>query len=282
MNDWLWELIKTIIYSIILFFLGFIFNKYILVPMKRRFNPIRTIIPFPPDSKKITICHTLIPPDTTERSYIAEEGDFLGIYMITDIFDSLYKRNRINVESDTSVEASLGTTQDIVTLSGPKWNHITERLIGEIGSPIYFERSSGSVVFKTNKRGITKYATIRKRPHLARKCHGIIISGIIKRADGTEQRVMICAGSTTISMYGIAIYLKKLHKNRKLVKILKKNGISGKNKWGLILEVKNNMPTEREGLVWLPMSPATISTGVVRYVKDKDFIDPYLYLYNKT
>jgi len=89
MDDWLWELIKTIIYSIILFFLGFIFNKYILVSMKHRFNPIRTIIPFPPDSKKITICHTLIPPDATERSYIAEEGDFLGIHMITDIFDFL-------------------------------------------------------------------------------------------------------------------------------------------------------------------------------------------------
>lgn len=239
------------------------------------------MIPFDYKLREINLCYGLIPPGTTGRSYVAEEGDLAAIYMIFDILAFLFKRENIRVQSHIAAREDFDNIQNLVSISGPKWNHVTEMMIGQLGSPIYFSNSRDGIIYKDKSKKTMEYLSIRKPPHLARKCYGLILSGALSRSDGTKQRVMICAGNTTLSMFGIAAYLKKLSYTRSFTKDLKKQGIRRDKKWGLLLEVTNNMPPGREGLVWLPMNPGIVRTRVIRYIKEEEFHQPYIYDYEK-
>jgi hypothetical protein len=356
MNNYLGD----IIFWILIAFITYIANKYLVPIFQRRLNPIKSIIPFDASPKKLNLCYGLIPPGTTGRSYTAEEGDLAAIYMIYDIFSSLYTRKKIHIQNHKSAESNLDNIDNISSLSGPKWNKVTERLIGEIGSPVFFSKSKNGIILKKKKRrkkayqtytnplslsrkgfgyvrsylstslgyisfniqkeekklnadtnpllltrkgcriilsflsrilgdvvykdqveGEMTYSTVRTPPNLARRCYGIILSGIINRSGGTRQRVMICAGNTTLSMFGIAAYLKQLANERDLIRMLKKYNITNKKRWGLIIEVTNNLPPGKEGLIWLPMDLSTISLRVIEYIEEEDFLQPYVYNYDK-
>ena len=278
-SDWIEQIILGLVIAVAMFLIGFFFDKYIRMPIRRMLNSLRFILPFD-SGGEVTICYGLIPPGTTGRNYVAEEGDLAAIYMTYDIFAFLFGRKRIHVQSYIVAKDNLAAYPNLVSISGPKWNSVTEMLIGELGSPAFFSKSHGNIVYHTIKNKVKEYQTTRNPPHLAEKCYGLILSGIIERSDGSKQRVLVCAGNTTLSMFGTITYLKNLSNARKFRNPFKKHGISSEKKWGLILEVKNNIP-DRDGLVFLPMNPAAIHVRIVDYVSDKEFREPYAYQYEK-
>jgi len=278
-SDWIEQIILALVIAVITFVIGFSFDKYVRMPIRRRLNSLRFILPFG-SGDEVTICYGLIPPGTTGRNYVAEEGDLAAIYVTYDIFAFLFNRKGIRIQSHMVTKDNLSTYSNLVSISGPKWNRVTEMLIGELGSPVFFSKLQGNIVYHTSKNKVKEYKTIRNPPHLAERCYGLILSGIIERSDGSKQRVLICAGNTTLSMFGTTTYLKSLSNARKLRNPFRKHGISNDKRWGMILEVENNIP-DRDGLVFLPMNPAVIHVRVVDYISEKEFRKPYAYQFEK-
>ena len=264
--------------SLSTFLLGFASNRYALPFVQRRFNVLRELTRF--DGREgIDLCYGIIPPGTSGRSSVAEEGDLAAIYVIADVFKRLFTSEQVRIHNARAVAGTLDSFPNIVSISGPKWNRVTERLIGELGSSVIFDRNSRCMLQSRGGEIVAKYTTDRTQPFLARKCHGLILCGYIERSDGSTQKAMVCAGNSTLSMYGIATYLLNLSRTpgRKADAGLKQ--FTKMRKWGLVVEVANKVPQDRDGLVWLPLDPTTIHTSVVAQIPEGGFVRPFVYEY---
>lgn len=246
---------------------------------RKQTNCLKKFSPLNEKQGNIVICHGLIPPGNTGRGFLAEEGDLAALYTSFDVVSRLYGSAKATVEEPLSTFANFHNVSNVLALSGPKHNKITEFLIGQLGSPVRFDRVSGNLLF-THKNGkVDPLATERALPHLATKCYGLMLAGRLTDSSGKTTNAMVCAGNSTLGTFGAASYLRQMSAGRSLIKVFRKHGITPKGRWGLILEVKNNLQPSDTGGVWLPMAKGAISIKVDRYLKEKDFFDAQAYHY---
>ena len=206
-----------------------------------------------------------------------EEGDVRTIHEIEDIFAFMYGQNRVVIRSYMDIDRSQDIIDSIVTVSGPKWNKVAERLIGHLGSPAIFDKENGvsRLILKERTQIKACYFTERINPKIARCCYGIILTGKVKRASGKLQTVLVCAGNSTLSSYGVVLFLRNCLNNRQLIKQIRQSGIDTKKRWGLVIEVNNNTPDT----VSVPINPSYIQFKIIHIITEKEFLDPYVYKY---
>jgi len=307
---WILDILKSLIASTIFFLIGLAFGGVIYPAVKKRANPLSEILPFSLKKKEnyIYICYGLANPKPRQNYYVVEEGDLSAIYSVVDIFTDIYKRERVNVLNHLSTEAILSEIKNIVTVSGPVWNCVTELFIGKIGSPVIFDRNSKNLVLTEKGEGKehkTEYRTTYRKPNEPKKCHGIILCGEVERADGKKQNVLVCAGNSHLSTYGAVIFLRQLYNSRKLSKTLKAHCISGaprwrlllrsllrkllrntrvnstdeSRRWGLILEVVDKSQPNLRRTRGLPMNPSHLDVKIVKYLTEDMFFNSFEYHY---
>jgi hypothetical protein len=272
------QLLINLLASAIFFTLGVIFRSKLLPWYTRLFNPLRSIMPFGFSPSTIHIAYGLIPPDSQRMIYTIEEGDVRTIHEIEDIFAFIYGQKRVLIRSYIDVDRSQDILNSIVTVSGPKWNNVAERLIGRLGSPATFDKENGvsRLVLKKGTQQIEAYyLTERINPKIARRCYGIILSGKVRRASGELQAVLVCAGNSTLSSYGVVLFLRNCLNNRQLIKQIRRSGIDPKKRWGLVIEVINNTPDTTSA----PINPSYMQFKIMRLITEKEFLDPYVYKY---
>lgn len=264
--------------AFLIFLLGIGFRGYLYPWYLRLFNPLRSIMPFGLFPDRIHVGYGLIPPGAPIGIYTVEEGDARTMYEIDDILSHLYQQDKVIMRSHIDLGRILDVVENLVTVSGPKWNKLTERAIGQLGSPVTFDKFEeiSRLVFQGREGDPVYYETDREPGQLARICHGIILSGATKRTTGLSQSVLVCAGNSTLSSYGVGLFLRNCINNKELVKSIRAYGITPKSRWGLIVEVKSLRTNG--GLS--PLAPSEVQVKIVRRIRDEEFVDPYEYRYS--
>lgn len=265
--------------NLISFLTGILFKTYLYTWYKRRTNPLRGLLPFGNKPHQIAVAYGIIPPNESKKIYTIEEGDTHIIQGIQEVLSQMYGKRRLHVRSYVAIEQSLEIFDNVVSMSGPKWNRITENFIGQLGSPIQFGKSFGSdglVLLNSEMQIAHKYDSIRTADTIAKKCYGFIIAGRIKRSDGMVQNVLVCAGNSTLSTYGALLFLRNLASDKKQTKQIKKQLRKNKNRWGLVIEVTNSQSTQG----YFPINSAYIQLKPVNVLRDSDFLSPYEYHYS--
>ena len=246
--------------------------------VQRRLNSVRPLLPFA-SAKSVNVSYGLMDPNSLERSYAAEEGNVATVFKVLEALGHILGRVPLGLVSHVSVTDNPKLLQSLLCIGGPKWNSITARLIGDLGSPARFSKSEACLVLRdSSTEEVVSYPTERG-PGLARKCHGIILSGIVEKIGHDRWSVVVCAGNTTLSAFGMAVHLKRLGTSRSLVRDLRRHGVVPHKRWGLVVEVTNRLNREMPGLESIPLPEELVDTRVVRYLTEADFCEPYAYEY---
>ena len=270
--------LSSVIANFVFFFLGIFFKTYIYPIYKKYTNPLRNILPFGSNPSKIDVAYGLIQPSYSKQIFTVEEGDMLIIQGINNILSTIYSKKSIRINSYLAIEHNLEAVQNIVTLSGPKWNRITEHFIGQLGSPVRFGKAydlDGLVIVDDKNQIIDSFESKRTPSTLAQKCYGFIIAGKVRRSDGLFQNVLICAGNSTLSSYGTILLLRNLLNDRKESKKIKKSLSAKKIPWGIIIEVSNSQIAEKH----FPLDPSYVKLKPIKFLIESDFLPMFDYKY---
>lgn len=250
--------------------------RWLLVPLRRRRNVLSRCLPFVARNE-ITVCYGLLPPRQGHVYYTVEEGDLAAITYADSNLVQLYGRKRVKTINFQSVEVRLSDIRNLLSISGPKWNRVTETLIGRLGSPILFDQTDALLVTRNSTGSQRQYRAVRRPNGDEEVCFGFVCAGQVFSPTGRKQNVVVCAGLNTLSTYGSVIYLMSLsrqysfrsgpHISRRTV---------GK-KWAVVLRVENISNPNTSGPVRRPVDPDQITIDVVETLGENDFAAPFTY-----
>lgn len=295
-------IILSIIASVLFVILGGFLVKIYQIG-KKRFSALRYFLPFNLDKKisiaryfipfnfnksAIYICYGLVKPLNNVTYFTVEEGDLCATYTIINLMANNYGYTNIKVLNDKAASVISSEVAEILCISGPLWNRQTEHYFGVIGSPVIFDRRTHNIIWTmqdgTKKEFSTSY-THRSKPHI---CHGIIVVSEIELPDGRKQKVVICAGNSSLSTYGISVFLQKLSRNRSFKKILKKEGfkkrtrIKKNKKYGLVLRIEDKSASPLSSSVFDPINTQYLDIQIKGVIPSSDFKTPFNYNYKDT
>jgi hypothetical protein len=215
------------------------------------------------------------------RTYLSEEGNLATVCTLVEVLAQVLGRVHLQRVSHLSTVAEPEYRRAMLSASGPRFNRITEQYIGKLGSPVWFSKSSRSLIYRDSTTGKEEvYVTKRADAGLALRCYGVILSGILGTGED-RRRVLISAGTTTLSTFGTAVYLRRLSTTSGLARDLRRHGIVPGRRWGLVVEVVNELAKDTAVLESIPFNEELVHTTVVRHLKEQDFGKPYDYDYEK-
>lgn len=245
------------------------------MPIRRNRNILSRCLPFAVRDD-ITICYGLLPPRQGHVYYTVEEGDLAAIAYADSTLVGLYGRKRVKTINFQAVEVRLSEIRNLLSISGPKFNRVTETLIGRLGSPILFDQTDALLVTRNNASQ-QQYRTVRRPNGDEQVCFGFVCAGQVTSSTGRKQNVIVCAGLNTLSTYGAVIYLMSLSTRYSF-----RNGPNlsrrtvGK-KWAVVLRVENISNPNTSGPVRRPVDPDQITIDVVETLGANDFVPPFIY-----
>ena len=278
MFDVLISIIINLISSPIAFIAGIIYKK-ILVPIGKYQNVLLKILPFNLQSEdKIVLTYGYVLPETTSN-YMIEEGDLIALFTAKELISSHYSEQNFLLQDSITIANDLSSYKNIFSLSGPKWNKITEYYLGQIGSPATFSKKPKGVAVKTSRMHEPLiYETLRKEGQLATTCYGIIIGGRLNVNDTTEKNILICSGRTTLSTNGCLLFLRQLSRKSDFYEELKKRGLfKAQKKWGILLKVESQFMPKID--INRPLRSNDVKIQIVNVYLEEDFLQPYEYSY---
>lgn len=275
--NWMAGFSQQVIQTTLVFLAGFA-ASHLRGYVQRRLNSVRSLLPFA-SARSVNVSYGLMDPNYRERSYVAEEGNVATVFKVVEALGRILGRVHVGLVSHVSAMDNPEYLQSILCIGGPRWNAVTAMFIGDLGSPAHFSKSQACLVLEGDStKEVVRYETERGSG-LARKCHGIILSGIVDRTGHDRRNVVVCAGNTTLSAFGMAVHLKRLGTSRSLVRDLRRHGAVPGKRWGLVVEVTNKLNRDLVGLESVPINEGLVDTKVVRYLTEADFCEPYDYEY---
>jgi hypothetical protein len=208
---------------------------------------------------------------------MVEEGDVSALHRLVSLFEMLYGRNNIEVENHNDAMSELQRVANLVTMSGPVWNSVTELYLGLCGSPVIFQMWKGDLRLVIKKKsGEEEFLeTTYTEGHRPKKCYGVLMAGVVKGA--REQQVLLLGGNSNLSTYGSALLLWTIYQDSGFRQTLSKYRLWKERRWLIVFSVEN----WSEGANWYSQIPP-IKTGVLklsieRVFSDRDFFQPYEY-----
>ncbi len=157
---------------------------------------------------------------------------------------------------------------NIISIGGPRWNKVTEKLIGEIGSPLYYEKDKVGLLEK--KEGMHVEPLEYKRTDKEMEDYGC---WIFERKDKNKGARLIISGYTTAGVLIAAEALKKL--NKEDYSFLQKE-FKKKNKFAVIF--KGKITISNSGEYSVIHKPETLRR---RLVYENSFYDKNDYSYER-
>jgi hypothetical protein len=274
----------NILSSLLFALLGAVAYRFTLEPLQRRVNVLSRLLPLSVRGAPIVLCYACISRRSkhNRHMYTVEDGDVAALIAATTLLRDNYSAKRLIVINQFVTEATVSTIKNLLCVGGPGANQITERYIGVTGSPVWFDRTPGSVAVSSDgsvdpsERLMT---TFRESGEPA-ICHGVIIAARIKNAIGQAQNVVICAGYTTLGTYGAVLYLHRLENCRRVPPELR--SLRSGNRWAIVLRVCDRAPVNAERASGLPVNPGYIDLSITHALSALSFRAPYDYQYNSS
>jgi hypothetical protein len=187
-----------------------------------------------------------------------------------------YGGERIRIQNCVTTEPHLNEVSNLLTISGPRWNSITGRYMGRLGSPLRFADDRKAVILHKPGDSQKNFSNTYRTSGDPEVCYGIVIGGIVKRG-GRAQKVLICAGSNSFSTYGCAIILDELRRSRSLRRMGKLAELRSQSRWGMIVRVQNLSPTSAAPRGILPFERSQLEVEVERTLVAAEFSDPFVF-----
>lgn len=197
-------------------------------------------------------------------------GDIESTLIVSEIFNSAFKKNPTYSRFFNGADK---LENIVISVGGPKWNRITETLIGELGSPVKYEEGKKAAILTENHgEKELAYKEEKKGKCLHVNDVGVILVGkseALREKNGTNAK-SVCV-VTGYSVYGVRLaaeYLKKLCAVKSEFKKISKN----KKLCILVIgrvEVNNN----GEVTNW--------NFDNLKFIYAKGFVSPDLYTYEK-
>ncbi|MGH3831625.1 MAG: hypothetical protein ACRDRS_14460 [Pseudonocardiaceae bacterium] len=186
-----------------------------------------------------------------------------------------YGGQRVRIQNCMATEPHLSEVSNLLSISGPQWNSITERYMKTLGSPLEFSDDRKALILcePGGSREIF-FKTYRSSgdPEI---CYGMVLGGVVRRG-GSAQNVLICAGSNSFSTYGCVIILDELRYGRSLRRIRRLAELRNQLRWGMIVRVQNLSPVSAESRGRLPFERGQLEVQVVRGLVAGEFSESYV------
>jgi hypothetical protein len=272
------DLIASIIFTI----LGAVSYGYLYLPYRRRTNALSRLSPLDFSKDPVYLCYGLVPPGERDKHYrdkhyTVAQGDLSAITLGYQILTENYGGGRLRIQNCVATEPHLNEVSNLLTISGPRWNSITERYMGRLGSPLRFADDRKSLILR-ERGGSREIFTNTYRPSgYPEVCYGIILGGVMRRGGDRAQNVVICAGSDSFSTYGCVIILDDLRHSRSLRRIGRLAELRNEPRWGLLVRVQNLSTASAEPRGRLPFERAQLEVRVERSLVAAEFAEPYVY-----
>ena len=247
--------------------------------LRRRCNALSYALPFRFEKAPIYICYGLVEPQGDTSYFTVEEGDLAAIYSLATLLGQNYGHDRIKIVNHVATEAMLNEIVNLVCVSGPLWNRVTELNIGALGSPVIFDSKSEKLVWRKNDTDIVEFETTYSHSNKPKICFGVILVGQVETPDGGKQKILLCAGNSNLSTYGLTVFLHRLYHKRDLIKILKGFRIRSAQRWGLIIRTEDRSAIDLERLRFSPLNMRYLDVNIEAYIPEEDFIESYEYHY---
>jgi len=242
----------------------------------KNYNPLSILIKLD-SKKKVNIYYGSIYHELQNNSQINHEkglttfeiGDIEATMIVYKCFNKLTKKE---ISHQVGNEKNYIKDSNIVSVGGPKWNKVTESLIGKLGSPFYFTSTKIGLLEKrkshTTENIYNLDVTISASNIKTIKTYGFIIIAKSYFMNNVPSAVVI-AGLSTYGNLISARYLSTLKKRE--AKFLKKR-LKHDKRIGLMIEGKVEIDTNGTIL-------DTPNIKLLSWIPENDFLEPYDYNY---
>ncbi|QSB02069.1 hypothetical protein JWZ98_03655 [Methylomonas sp. EFPC1] len=240
-------------------YIGGVFIDRVYLYIKKKFQPQLQLIGADPGDKWTVYFGNIPLVDFKQRVVASEEsgskqyiyGDIESTLLVSEIFcswfDTAPKYSRFFPSPDKLENV-------VISVGGPKWNRITEYLIGALGSPVYFkdrvENKGTFLKIKGFENKIEyKEAEVNNVKYISDV--GVIIIGKGASLKDKNSAKSVCV-LTGYSVYGVRLaaeYLKKIKLEPKKYGI---NKIKEHSK--ICLLIKGNISIDENGEVISPLA----------------------------
>ncbi len=270
------SIIFAIIASIIFAILGAASFRYLYLPYRRRTNALSRLSPLDFSKDPVYLCYGLVSPGESDKHYTVAQGDLSAITLGYRVLADNYGGERVRIQNCMVTEPHLNEVSNLLTISGPRWNSITERYMGRLGSPLRFADDRKAVILHKPGDSQKTFANTYRPSGDPEVCYGIVLGGIVMRG-GRAQNVLICAGSNSFSTYGCVITLDELRRSRSLGRMGKLVELRSQSHWGMIVRVQNLSPTSAASRGLLPFEGSQLEVEVERTLVAAEFSEPFVF-----
>lgn len=198
-------------------------------------------------------------------------GDITATLLIYDRLKSTYLGK---VEHSIGNYPNLVTEGNVVSIGGPRWNKVTEFLLGRLGSPLYFEKDFEGIVEKRKSHTSENIhtPTIESFESGNIKIHerGFVICGRDCFVNPNLPSATIVAGYSTFGVLVAAQYLANL--SGKELKELKARTRNDK-RFCLLIEGEIEID---ESMVTAHIENPTL----IMLIPEQDFLEPYSFSFS--
>ena len=226
----------------------------------------------------VRICYANVQSSESYQSPIArllpsrslDYGDVDSIILVYDRFRVRFGKNIRWARNAVPRQSQNG---NIVSIAGPKWNKMTEQLIGEIGSPLYYSDGVQGLIERRATHGNANIHQFQIRDVGGRieiEDFGCLIFARPGVLSGQIDCALVVCGYTT---FGTLIAAEALHmlKRNEVKKIAK--AVAGDKRFAIV--VKGKIMLDPEGRI---LSRATVE--IVTWIGERDFLLPYEFSYH--
>lgn len=268
------EIITNLIASVIFAILGAVSYRYAYLPGKRRANVLSRLSPLDFSKHPVYLCYGLISPGKNSKHYTVEQGDLSAITLSYQVLVENYRGERVRLQNCMATEPYLDGVSNLLSISGPRWNSITERYMKRLGSPLQVADDRRAVILRGPHDSEEIFPNTYRSSGDPDVCYGIILGGVLMRGDNKAQNVLICAGSNSLSTYGCAIALDQLRCGGPFRRMGQLAELRKKYPWGLIVKVQNLSTASVEVRSQLPFERGQLEVRIERSIVAAEFFEP--------
>jgi hypothetical protein len=265
------EIIINLISSIMFSILAGVSYRYLYLPYRRRTSVLSRLSPLDFTSDPVYLCYGLIPPDATSKNFTVAQGDLSAITLGYQVLVENYGRERVRIQNCMVAEPHLHEVLNLLSISGPRFNSITERYMKMLGSPLGISNDPKGLVLSRPEGSQEIFLNSYRKSGDPEVSYGIILGGVVMHRDDGAQKVLICAGSNSFSTYGCVVILDELRYNRSLRRTRKLAELRNQSQWGIIVMVQNLSPESAESRGQLPFERGQLKVQVVRSLVAAEF-----------
>lgn len=268
------DIVTNLIASIIFAILGAASYRYLYLPYRRRTNALSLLSPLDFSKDPVYLCYGLISPGERSRHYTVEQGDLSAITLSYQVLAENYGGGRVRLQNCMVAEPHLSEISNLLSISGPRWNSITERYMKRLCSPLRIADDRKALILREPNGSEEIFPNTYRSSGDPDVCYGIVLGGVLMRSGDRAQNVLICAGNNSLSTYGCVIALDELRYSRSLRRMGLLAELKNQSRWGMIVRVQNLSTASAESRGRLPFERSQLDVRIERSLVAAEFFEP--------